>query len=644
MHIAFVEIQNFRKLKSVRVDFHLQKTLLVGANNSGKTSAMLCLGHFLIEPRRFRTNDFTLSNWTQLNQVGVKWATHDQSTGPLTPALAEIERALPTLDVWLRVEPTEVHHVSHLLPTLKWRGGLLGVRLRWEPDDVEELCKEFVLAYQKAESVKRNAPGGLPGSAASVVPLWPRDLWEFLDRRLHRHFSVRTYTLDGTRCRAPVNGEAAPQALPAGAVPMKGNPLEGIIRIDEIGAQRGFGSAASLTWDEKVGGRSTRDQRRLSEQLRAYYSKHLDPSEFPEPEDLGALSAIKLAQDQFDAKLKANFSPALEEIEGLGYPGVTDPRLVISTRLNAVDGLDHDAAVQYEVASQIGQVVASTLKLPEEYSGLGYQNLISMVFRLMSFRDDWLQVGKAALRADMETREPLQPLHLVLIEEPEAHLHAQVQQVFIRKAYEILRKRAELQTSTDLSTQLVVSTHSSHVAHECEFECLRYFRRCRAPLTGGVPTSTVVNLSDVFGSDDETPRFVTRYLTATHSDLFFADAAVFVEGAAERMLVPHFIRSRFPDLYKRYITILELGGSHAHRFRPLIQALGLTTLIITDIDAVDAATKRSALPARNAGVVSGNSTLKTWIPQRASLDELIDLPDDQKVYVDLDRFAVRVAF
>jgi predicted ATP-dependent endonuclease of OLD family len=47
MHIAFAEIQNFRKLKSIRVDLHRKRTLFVGANNSGKTSAVPCLGRFL---------------------------------------------------------------------------------------------------------------------------------------------------------------------------------------------------------------------------------------------------------------------------------------------------------------------------------------------------------------------------------------------------------------------------------------------------------------------------------------------------------------------------------------------------------------------------------------------------------------------
>ena len=61
MNIAFVNIQNFRKLKQCRIDFSDSTTLFVGANNSGKTSAMDALVKFL-KTRRFAFNDFTLSN------------------------------------------------------------------------------------------------------------------------------------------------------------------------------------------------------------------------------------------------------------------------------------------------------------------------------------------------------------------------------------------------------------------------------------------------------------------------------------------------------------------------------------------------------------------------------------------------------
>ena len=130
-----------------------------------------------------------------------------------------------------------------------------------------------------------------------------------------------------------------------------------------------------------------------------------------------------------------------------------------------------------------------------------------------------------------------------------------------------------------------------------------------------MPVSCVVNLSETFGSTDETSRFVRRYLKATHCDLFFADGAVLVEGPAERIVVPHFVRKREQYEYLRrcYITWLEIGGSHAHRLRSLLEHLGLNTLIITDIDAKDAEGK-AVSPARGANLKARNETLKTWIP------------------------------
>ena len=136
MRIKFVEVQNFRKLKSVRIDFSEQTTLFVGANNSGKTSAMVALGHFLVNQHRFVTHDFTLSNWACIDRIGAEWVKHAAEPNPPSPTLTEWDAALPSLDVWLDVATDEIHYASHLLPTFDWTGGLLGVRtaLRAEGD------------------------------------------------------------------------------------------------------------------------------------------------------------------------------------------------------------------------------------------------------------------------------------------------------------------------------------------------------------------------------------------------------------------------------------------------------------------------------------------------------------------------------
>ncbi|KAA6317856.1 hypothetical protein EZS27_032057 [termite gut metagenome] len=360
--------------------------------------------------------------------------------------------------------------------------------------------------------------------------------------------------------------------------------------------------------------------------MRAYYDKHLNPSLEPTETDLEALESISTAQEAFDKNLKESFKISLSELEGLNYPGFGNPQIQLSTKVSTSDDLQHDFAVQY--------FLEEGLSLPDKYNGLGYQNLISIIFKLIRFRDEWMRVGKNTAKDD----DIIEPLHLVLIEEPEAHLHAQAQQVFIKKVYDVLRNNENLEEKKDFTTQLVISTHSSYIAHQ-KIVCLRYFKRnsCHT-----FPTSEVINLSTTFGNEDDTTKFVIRYLNTTHNDIFFADAAILVEGPAERILIPHFIKNACDTLDNCYITILEIGGSHAHRLKPLIETLGIICLIITDIDSINPNDNNTKCqPELQKGLLTNNDTLKTWHPCESDLDKLLGLPADKKVKTDLP---VRIAY
>jgi predicted ATP-dependent endonuclease of OLD family len=640
MHIDAVEIANFRKLKAVRIGLTSETTVLVGANNSGKTSATVAMRYFLVERERsaLSLNDFTLSNWPTIDEMGKQWEAAKAAQQELPSP--EWSPVLPFVDVWLSATKAEAHFVQKLIPTLDWEDGLLGVRLRLEPKGPLQLQRDYLQAREQALNLEK-----ADKASGDKLILWPRSLTEFLQRRFSTHFTVRAFILDPAKRADPEHGVAKPQVIADNEEPIDGEPFKGLIHIDEIPAQRGFGQAQRKRDDEgedrAVAGAAA--TRRMSEQLRRYWNKHLDPFENPNDKDIDALRAIESAQRAFDERLRDGFKEALGEVEGLGYPGVTDPKLKISTRLKPVDGLNHDAAVQYVVPMAGGTAIA--LNLPEESNGLGYQNLISMVFRLMSFRDAWMRVGKVSQDNLSDGSAPIPPLHLVLIEEPEAYLHTQVQQVFIRQAYKILRKHPQLGENKKLNTQLVLSTHSSHIAHECEFEELRYFRRLPAS-ENAVPTSCVIHLGSVFGTDVDTKRFVTRYIRVTHCDLFFADAAVLVEGPAERILVPFFVRHHpeLKSLHECYVTWLEIGGSHAHRLRKLIEHLGLTTLVVTDLDARDKA-GNAVVPTRGKGLTSRNQTLATWCPEKADIDALLDLPADDKIKIyKAENFLVRSAY
>lgn len=644
MQIQYLEIANFRKLLSVRIDLASTTTLLVGANNSGKSSAMLALRKFLLsKATAFRLQDLTLSHLRTIDAIGVAWEAADESLE--AAAANEWAQWLPTLDLWMEASQGELHHIRDLIPNFAWKGGHVGMRFRLEPKDMAKLFTDYRKERKRVkllqeEIEKRTETGKTP----PTLPLWPQSLHDYLNRRLGTMFAIRWYRLDPAQLSAPdpKTRHANLQGLSATAVPLKSNPLTDLIRVHEINAQRGFGDSAEESVTEGRGGSG----KKLTEQLRAYYNRHLDPGDSPDISDLEALTAIQAAQSAFDSRLTSSFAPALDEVAGLGYPNNSDPAIRVETRLSPTDGMNHEAAVLFELDSAAGAPGAPPMRLPETSNGLGYQNLISMIFQLMAFRDEWLRKYK---NAEEQSDTGVEPIHLVLIEEPEAHLHVQVQQAFIKHAYHVLCNDPLLKKYPKLKTQLIVSSHSSHVAHETEYANLRYFRRLPAGMADvPIPVSTVSNLSTVFGQKNphkQTKEFVTRYLRAQHADLFFADAVILVEGAAERMMLPHFLRNHFPFLDQCYITILDIGGSHAHRLRPLVDALGIVTLVITDLDAGH---KKSAVPVRRQAEQSTNNpTLRHWVAARQlghDVDALLDLDSEQKAVQIDDLFAIRVAY
>ena len=406
MIISFVEISNFRRLQSIHIDFDKTTTIFVGANNSGKTSAMVALRYFLLFPDRLVLKDITISHWTKIDLVGKSWEQGTESD-------INIDDLLPAMDVWLEVPLSEIQHVAHLVPTLDWNGGLLGVRLKFHISSTDDLKREYLSLRKPIQSA--TVVNG--GDGNSSIEVWPKSLSDFLERRLQAHTDMDAYVLDPKKVAEPTKGEAIPQLLPQNALPIEKNPLRNLIKIDEIAAQRDFADAGERghSGHEEKESAARKFKRRLSVQLRSYYDKHLDPAKTPSDADFETLSAIQTAERNFDKRLKDGFAAAFEELEDLGYPGITNPKLLISTQLNAADGLKHSSALQYQVADPSGDGT-KPLKLPEDYSGLGYQNLIAMVFMLMSFRDEWMRIGKAAANMEDRNVEQIQPLHLVLVE------------------------------------------------------------------------------------------------------------------------------------------------------------------------------------------------------------------------------------
>ncbi|MGA1860974.1 ATP-dependent endonuclease [Azospirillum sp. 11R-A] len=624
MHIESLRIRNFRRLKDVRIDLASDISIFVGANNSGKTSAAQALQLFSAASRdRFSIHDFSVDCWSTINAFG------DGVGDASLPAIS--------LDIWFNVRPNDLHRVVDLLPSLAWQGNCVGLRVEFAAAAPDTLRANFLQARERA---KENIRPGVNGGADYHPP--PRNLCDYLgdgnSDRLRREFELRYYVLD----RARFDDELRPEAgyTPLRAASDKGQSgrdiLARLLTIDVLHAQRHLSDAA--------GGSRSED---LSRCLSRFYDRNLEKR----GEDFEAQRALADSEAMLNDHLGRVFGPTLRRLAVLGYPGLNNPSLLIRTALNPATIMSSHEGARVHYALEPVNPGCDPLTLPDRYNGLGFKNLIYMVVELLGFHSRWL---------DIEENRP--PLHLIFIEEPEAHLHAQLQQVFIRKVLDILD--IDDAEADHYTSQIVVSTHSPHILYERGFRPIRYFRRTPGLV---LQTSDVLNLSIFYQSTANPVRdFLERYLKLTHCDLFFADAAILVEGNVERLLLPQMIAKVAPRLQSACLSILEIGGAFGHRFRSLIEFLGITTLIVTDIDSVlppqgneddtlpaeeavslaegdtspageedalqatdealedeDKASAGSACMVHIDGALTSNQTLIQWLPGRKAIAELL---------------------
>lgn len=149
--------------------------------------------------------------------------------------------------------------------------------------------------------------------------------------------------------------------------------------------------------------------------------------------------------------------------------------------------------------------------------------------------------------------------------------------------------------------------------------------------------STVKSLRDFtpspLGEGEDAERraleFLERYLRLTHCDLFFADAAILVEGAVEKLLLPQMIQKVAPDLRTSFLTILEIGGAFAHRFNELISFLHIPCLVITDLDSVSPEGRHPTVRADTPNALTSNASLKTLLDV-STVEDLIGRPFENK--------------
>lgn len=207
------------------------------------------------------------------------------------------------------------------------------------------------------------------------------------------------------------------------------------------------------------------------------------------------------------------------------------------------------------------------LLLNEESQGLGFSNLIYLHMRLEEF---YKSIDK-------------NKVNVFFIEEPESHMHPQMQNVFVRflKNYYI-----------DKKLQGLITTHSNEIARVVGLNSLRVIRqteKSKSELFDLSKFRTSIKEKKIENLDDESEFLLTNFFDwffeIGYSELIFADKAILYEGDSERLYIRKLIKlPEFSTLNDSYIAYIQVGGAYAHNYLPMLRMLKMKTLIITDLD------------------------------------------------------------
>jgi len=171
--------------------------------------------------------------------------------------------------------------------------------------------------------------------------------------------------------------------------------------------------------------------------------------------------------------------------------------------------------------------------------GLGSNNLLFMACEL-------LLLGSEA--ADFP---------LLLIEEPEAHLHPQRQ----LRLMQFLQIQAGVERPDGQKIQIIVTTHSPNLASAIKLDNIVMTQDGKAfPLKSG---ETKLEKSDY--------RFLERFLDVTKANLFFARGVVIVEGDGENILLPTLARLIGYDFAEHGVSVVNVGHTGLRRFARIFQ-------------------------------------------------------------------------
>ena len=149
---------------------------------------------------------------------------------------------------------------------------------------------------------------------------------------------------------------------------------------------------------------------------------------------------------------------------------------------------------------------------------------------------------------------------ILLLEEPEAHLHPALQYYFLRSLLNEGRDQKKVR-------QTFVTSHSTHITSAVDLDSI-------ICMTLDGNNIRVAYPGKVFSEEDaHSKHYIERYLDATKSSLLFAKSVIFVEGITERLVIPILADiSLERPLERSLVCVVDVGGTTFKHFIKLFGA------------------------------------------------------------------------
>jgi len=557
------------------MDLEKELSLVIGENNTGKTSILSILDKFLgqSDKNRFSFNDFNI-------EFKKKLKTLIKNEG------AVLEEKYKRLGIRLRlfIEYTEtdnLSNVSRVMMDLDPKNNVivLGFEYTLDFNEYTRIRKEYK-EFEAKEKAKKQAKPDYE----------IRSISDFFQLQQAEHFKINKKSLAYDPVTKLANEDTSIN------LDSEKISIADIINFKYISAKR---DVTNKEVDKTLSGQTSRIYRRTE----------------TSDEQNKAVEDFKDKLSETDTHLrgiyKTLFDGIVKKVRDFGGVKINESGIEIISTLQHRELLEGNTTVVYKHDADN--------HLPEHYNGLGYMNLISMIFEIE------ILVNEFKREKDKKPAD----INLLFIEEPEAHTHPQMQYVFIKNIKKLLGEGIKREDGENRDLQYIISTHSACIVADSDFDDIKYLKKEN---DNRVIAKNLKDLKNEYEAEIAQYQFLKQYLTISRAEIFFTDKAVLIEGDTERILVPTFMRKvdieeekkniafgeqdEHLPLLSQNISVIEVGA-YSQIFEKFIDFLGIKSLMITDIDSVNGEGKKCEVAT---GVDYSNEAIKFFF-KKPKLDE-----------------------